>query len=103
MSRIGKRPISVPAGVKVEVDDNNLVTVTVGAVIHPMLEEHYIEWISLQTKYGNQHRFLKPGEAPEACFLLCSLQKNRIATKNHAPCQYDCHQSASFHNHSPPK
>ena len=28
MSRIGKRPISVPAGVKVEVDDSNLVTVT---------------------------------------------------------------------------
>ncbi len=28
MSRIGKRPITVPAGVKVEVDDSNLVTVT---------------------------------------------------------------------------
>ena len=27
MSRIGKRPIPVPAGVKVEVDDSNLVTV----------------------------------------------------------------------------
>ena len=27
MSRIGKRPIPVPAGVKVEVDDKNLVTV----------------------------------------------------------------------------
>ncbi len=28
MSRIGKRPIHVPAGVKVEVDEKNLVTVT---------------------------------------------------------------------------
>ena len=27
MSRIGKRPIPVPAGVKVEIDDSNLVTV----------------------------------------------------------------------------
>ena len=28
MSRIGKRPIPVPAGVKVEIDEKNLVTVT---------------------------------------------------------------------------
>lgn len=28
MSRIGKHPITIPAGVKVVVDDNNLVTVT---------------------------------------------------------------------------
>ena len=28
MSRIGKMPITVPAGVKVEIDDNNFVTVT---------------------------------------------------------------------------
>ncbi len=32
--------------------DGNTVTVTVGSVAHPMLPEHYIEWISLQTKQG---------------------------------------------------
>ena len=47
------------------------VTVTVGSVIHPMVEEHYIEWISLQTKQGNQRKALAPGEAPTACFALC--------------------------------
>jgi superoxide reductase len=36
-----------------------------------MLEEHYIEWIAVQTKQGNQRKALKPGEAPKACFALC--------------------------------
>ena len=36
-----------------------------------MVEEHYIEWIALQTKQGNQRKALKPGEAPEACFKIC--------------------------------
>ena len=34
------------------------VYVTVGAVEHPMTEAHYIEWISLQTKKGNQIKML---------------------------------------------
>lgn len=53
-----------------EVKDNK-VYVTVGATEHPMLPEHYIEWISLQTKQGNQRKVLKPGDAPKACFALC--------------------------------
>ena len=51
--------------------DGNIVTVTVGSVAHPMLPEHYIEWVSLQTKQGNQRKCLKPGEAPKVCFSLC--------------------------------
>ncbi|MFA7636357.1 MAG: desulfoferrodoxin family protein [Monoglobales bacterium] len=53
-----------------EVKDNK-VYVTVGAVPHPMLEEHYIEWVSLQTKQGNQRKQLKPGDEPKVCFSLC--------------------------------
>ncbi|MBE6045624.1 MAG: desulfoferrodoxin [Clostridiales bacterium] len=53
-----------------EVKDG-VVEVTVGEVEHPMLEEHYIEWIAVQTKQGNQRKALKPGEAPKACFALC--------------------------------
>lgn len=51
--------------------EGNLVHVTVGAVEHPMLPEHHIEWISLQTKAGNQRKALVPGAKPEACFALC--------------------------------
>ena len=54
----------------VTVDGRN-VNVAVGSVAHPMLPEHYIEWISLHTKQGNQRKELKPGEKPEACFALC--------------------------------
>jgi len=51
--------------------DGNKVNVTVGEIEHPMQEEHYIEWISIQTKQGNQRKTLKPGERPEACFAIC--------------------------------
>ncbi len=51
--------------------ENNLVTVTVGSVEHPMMPEHFIEWILLQTKQGNQRKLLKPGDKPTACFALC--------------------------------
>ncbi len=51
--------------------EGNKVTVTVGAVEHPMIPEHYIEWIFIQTKLGNQRKVLKPADAPKACFALC--------------------------------
>lgn len=49
----------------------NIVKVTVGEVEHPMQEEHYIEWISIQTKFGNQRKTLKPANKPEVFFALC--------------------------------
>ena len=36
-----------------------------------MLPEHYIEWVSIQTKQGNQRKQLTPGSAPKVCFSLC--------------------------------
>lgn len=53
-----------------EVKDNK-VLVTIGSVPHPMTEEHYIEWVSLQTKYGNQRKALSPGTEPKVCFSIC--------------------------------
>lgn len=50
--------------------ENQKVTVTVGSVTHPMQPEHYIEWISLQTKNGNQRKVLKPGDEPKAVFYM---------------------------------
>lgn len=51
--------------------DGNIVTVTVGSVAHPMESAHSIEWVSLQTKQGNQRKALLPGEKPEVKFALC--------------------------------
>lgn len=51
--------------------EGNKVIVNVGEVDHPMIEEHFIEWVSLQTKQGNQRKVLNPGEAPKVCFAIC--------------------------------
>ena len=50
--------------------EGNMVTVKVGSVEHPMLPEHSIQWIWLQTKLGGQRAKLQPGIKPEAVFAL---------------------------------
>ena len=46
------------------------VTVHVGSVDRPMLAEHWIEWIALETTAGVQCKALAPGMAPECKFML---------------------------------
>lgn len=55
--------------------EGNVVTVSVGEVSHPMLEEHYIEWVLLQTNKGIQKKWLKPGEEPKVRFILDEGEK----------------------------
>ena len=50
--------------------EGNLVKVQVGSVAHPMIPAHYIEWVSLQTKAGNQRKALVVDGAPEVTFAL---------------------------------
>ena len=50
---------------------NNKVLVKVGSAEHPMTAEHHIEWVSIQTKFGNQRKALKPDGKPEVCFAVC--------------------------------
>lgn len=49
-------------------EDGNKVMVTVGAVEHPMLDVHFIEWILLETATGFQVKKLLPGMKPSAVF-----------------------------------
>ncbi len=51
--------------------DGNKITVVVGEVEHPMIAEHYIEWIELVTKNGVFRKYLAAGQAPKACFTVC--------------------------------
>ncbi len=62
--------------------NNNLVTVTVGEVIHPMTEEHSILWVYLQTDKGGQRKclngdatvtFALTDEKPVAAYAYCNL------------------------------
>lgn len=48
--------------------ENGKIKVTVGSVAHPMLEEHYIQWIALVTEDTVTIKYLKPGEEPVAEF-----------------------------------
>lgn len=57
------------------VQNGNTVIVSVGEVAHPMTEDHYIEWIVLQTEQGNQRKELKPGQDPKATFAVVDGDK----------------------------
>lgn len=46
------------------------VKVKVGSVAHPMEEKHYIEWIEIIADGKSYRQFLKPGETPEATFMV---------------------------------
>ena len=50
--------------------NGNTIDVVVGSVEHPMIDVHYIEWISVQTNLGNQIKHLSPNQAPKAQFEL---------------------------------
>ena len=44
--------------------------VKVGSIPHPMEEKHYIEWIEVIADDRACRRFLSPGQAPEADFMV---------------------------------
>lgn len=50
--------------------DGDKVTVEVGAVEHPMVEAHYIQWIAIETTKGSQRVKLEYTDKPRAEFKL---------------------------------
>lgn len=44
------------------------VVVTVGSVLHPMQEDHYIQWIAVVNDGRVRLQFLKPGDEPKVKF-----------------------------------
>ncbi|MBS4829554.1 MAG: desulfoferrodoxin [Firmicutes bacterium] len=51
---------------------DGVVTVNVGSADHPMLPEHFIEWVYVETENGGQRKALKPGDAPHVSFYIGS-------------------------------
>ena len=51
--------------------NGDIVKVTIGSVAHPMLEEHHISWVYLQTHRGGQRKCLPIGGEPTVSFALC--------------------------------
>lgn len=50
--------------------EGDKVIVEVGAVEHPMVEAHYIQWISIETTKGSQRIKLEYTDKPRAEFKL---------------------------------
>lgn len=48
--------------------EGNTMTVQIGSVLHPSTEEHYIDFIYVQTEHGGQRKSIKPGDNPIAVF-----------------------------------
>lgn len=51
------------------------VVVNVGSIDHPMVEEHYIEWVVVETSLNVLRKSLKAGEAPKVEFALLPEEK----------------------------
>lgn len=56
----------------VQISSDNTVKVRVGSEPHPMKEDHFIEFIYLQTEHGGQIRYLHPQDLPEVEFESCN-------------------------------
>ena len=55
--------------------EGNKVVVNVGSVDHPMLDEHWIQWVYLETDNGGHRKVLNPGEKPNVVFALTEDEK----------------------------
>ncbi len=54
--------------------------VKVGSVPHPMLEEHFIEWIELLVDGKAYRQFLEPGDEPQAIF---NVEAGSVSAREH--------------------
>ena len=61
---------AVEKHVPVVTRDGDKISVKVGSVEHPMLEEHYIASIMLETDRSLQVRYGRPTDKPEATFIV---------------------------------
>lgn len=68
----GTTDASVEKHVPVYTKENNIVNVKVGSIEHPMTNDHYIQWICLETQNGYEIKHLNPEQKPEVNFAINS-------------------------------
>lgn len=66
----GSIDASIEKHVPVVTLNGNIVTVNVGEVPHPMIKEHKIDWIYIETKTGGSFKNLEVGEEPKKTFAI---------------------------------
>ena len=55
--------------------NGDIATITIGEILHPMTEEHFIPWIYLETNKGIRRKNLKPNDEPKCEFKLSNDEK----------------------------
>ena len=63
---------------KIDIKDGKII-VSVGEILHPMQDDHYIKWVVLETDKGKYIKTLKPGEDPIASFTIENDEKPFVA------------------------
>ena len=48
--------------------DGATLNVSVGSTLHPMADDHFIEWIEVIADGEVQRKYLQPGQVPQASF-----------------------------------
>ena len=61
---------AVEKHVPIVTQEGNKITIAVSSVEHPMLPEHYIMGVYIETKNGGQLHKFAPGDKPKAVFTL---------------------------------
>ena len=56
------------------------IKVTVGSTLHPMVDEHWIEWIEVIADGQDYRQYLNPGDEPVAVF---AIQADAITAREH--------------------
>ncbi len=54
------------------------VLMNVGSIAHPMVPEHSIAWVYLETDKGGQRKTLAPGQEPQVRFSLADETPLRV-------------------------
>lgn len=65
----------LPVVTKIE---NNQILVEVGSIPHPMLEDHWIQWVFVEQGDHYQIKTFNPGEEPKATFVVKPNEKVKV-------------------------
>ena len=75
--------------------ENGIVHVKVGSVEHPMLPEHYIEWVSLHTSRATSVRSCTPARSPRSASLSARATRSKRSTPTATSTACGKHNSSS--------
>ena len=62
----------------IDINGNN-ITLNCGEIDHPMTDEHYIEFMVIETNKGYSIKYLNPGDEPKCEFVLTENEKIKSA------------------------